>query len=199
LVGALTGPSALRTQPVPTCDRVEGDLCATVAAHAVGETPDLVAIDVGLFGARCPANARCAAPPDGGYPYEVVATLADGSGRAWICTADATGLSCQPRFGDDQSALVPVRIVVEGVASRYVVFIDANGSSFDLVVDGTTTVQLTRGRWDMYSTDVPPPGPPNDLCPGTLDLQPGSQLELRITVTNGACSHAIGLDVSPGS
>ena len=94
---------------------------------------------------------------------------------------------------------MPVRIVVEGVASRYVVFIDANGSSFDLVVDGTTTVQLTRGRWDMYSTDVPPPGPPNDLCPGTLDVQPGSQLELRITVTNGACSHAIGLDVSPGS
>ena len=79
------------------------------------------------------------------------------------------------------------------------VFTNAQGTSFDLTVDRTATISLTRGQWQMFSTDVPPPGPPNDLCSSTLDVHPGDRLELRITVTNGVCAQQVAPDASPRS
>jgi hypothetical protein len=195
-VSWLPASARLRIHPVPTCDGVDGDLCAALADLAIGDTPGVVAVDVGPFEVRCQPNTRCARPS---FTNEVVATLPDGSGRAWGCTADASGLSCQARSAEELSALGTVRVVVGGAPSRYVVFVNDQGSDFDLTVDGTRTVQLTRGRWQMLSYDVAPPGPASDMCPSTLDVDAGAQLELRITVTNGVCTPEVAPDASPRS
>ena len=97
-VGWVAG-DAIRTQPVPTCDGVDGDLCAALADLAVGDTPDVVSIDVGPFADRCarscplPAHGVDAPP----LTHEVTATLTDGSGRSWACDSEGSDLGC--RYG----------------------------------------------------------------------------------------------------
>ena len=85
------------------------------------------------------------------------------SGGAWICDAEGSELAADHALVRSPSALAIVRVVVDGVASRYAVFTNAQGMSFDLTVDRTVTISLTRGQWQMFSTDVPPPGPPRPL------------------------------------
>ncbi len=184
-VGWVAG-DAIRTQPVPTCDGVDGDLCAALADLAVGDTPDVVSIDVGPFGwQRLHTRSSRRSPTDRAEPGSATPKGAS--------SAADHGLVRSP------TALAIVRVVVDGVASRYVVFTNAQGMSFDLTVDRTATISLTRGEWQMFSTDVPPPGPPNDLCSSTLDVHPGDRLELRITVTNGVCAQQVAPDASPRS
>ena len=185
-VGWVAG-DAIRTQPVPTCDGVDGDLCAALADLAVGDTPDVVSIDVGPFGGNVFTRGRRDAH------RRIGQSLDD------CCDTEGSELGCRSRFGTEPNALAIVRVVVDGVASRYVVFTNAQGMSFDLTVDRTATISLTRGQWQMFSTDVPPPGPPNDLCSSTLDVHPGDRLELRITVTNGVCAQQVAPDASPRS
>jgi hypothetical protein len=201
VIGWMAHSGRVSTQPVPTCDQVDGGLCAALADRAVGDTPEVVSIDVGRLHDRCVRPAGCPLPAHGGpvFTHEVTATLNDGSGRSWVCAATSSDLSCVAHPATEPSALGTVRVVVDGAASRYVVFVNDHGTDFDLTVEGTKTLQLTRGRWEMYSAEVAPPGPLNDVCPSSLHIEPGAQLELRISVTNAICSHDVGPDASTRS
>jgi hypothetical protein len=180
----------MRAGPVPTCDRVEGDVCSSLGAFVARQLllersprDDLRAVHVG------PVE-----PPSGSseHPFVVLATRVSGTTRAWGCDAERTGddeveVRCDQVPSGDLRAAASLEFVLEGTDERQVIIYDGQGTSWEFTLRGTETRQLAPDHYFLMVVEELPGRVAGDLCSKALPIEGGERLRIVTRVRDGVC------------